>query len=107
MSHEAAAVRTGAVILGIGLRRAAEDALPTAQAADTIGVLDGMSGLMSEDAHAPLCSASLDFQHLSQFQFLQPRVGEIKRDGDARHTVGREPFVRDPKMGTEAELLRL
>ena len=38
--------------------------------------------------------AALDLEHLGSFELLEPRVGQIERNGDARHTVGREPFGR-------------
>ncbi len=62
---------------------------------------------MPEDAHAPLRGAALDFEHLCQLESLQPRMSKIERDGDARHAVGREPFVRNPEMWTKAEVLGL
>jgi hypothetical protein len=39
---------------------------------------------------------------VSALEALQPRMGEIKRDGDARHAIGREPFVGEPEMRPEA-----
>src|SRR5512135_2822782 len=67
------------------------------------GVLDGMAGLMSQDAHAPFWIAPFHFQHLGQFELGEPGVGQIKRNRDAWHIIRTEPFIRQPKMGMKVK----
>jgi len=42
---------------------------------ETERVVDGVSGFMPEDAHAPLVLAAFDLEHLGVLQLLEPRVG--------------------------------
>ncbi len=62
------------------------------------GVVDGVAGLVTEDAHALDVSAAFDLQHLFSFQPHQSRMGQIKRNCESRHTVGRKPFRRQPHV---------
>src|SRR6185436_2414727 len=70
-------------------------------------VVDRMAHLMPENAHAPFWRASLDFEHLGEFQSRQARMREIKRNRDPGDAIGREPLVREPVMGAEAHPARL
>jgi hypothetical protein len=88
-------------VLWVGLRRVAEQLLASPPAAQAVGVLDGVAGLVAQDAHAPLGRAALDLAHLAALELRQPRVGEIERNGDARHAVGRVPFVGQPEVRAE------
>ena len=65
------------------------------------GVVDGMAGLVTQDAHALDVSAAFDFQHLLSFELHQARMGQIKRNRKARDTVGRKPFRRQPHVRLE------
>ena len=104
MPHEAPAIGPGAVIFGIGLGGAPKDLLPTAEAAEAIGIFDGVAGLMPQDAHAPVRGPALDLEHLVQFQFREARMGQIKRYGNPRHPIRSKPFVGQPTVGPEEEL---
>src|SRR5512143_1715121 len=107
VSNKAAAVRPGTVVLGIGLGGGAKDLLSAAEAPDAIGVFDRMPRFMPQNAHAPFGCSSFDFQHFGQFKFYETRVGEVKRDRNSGNTVGRQPFVGQPEVRTEPQLLRL
>ncbi len=102
--HEAPAIGPGAVIFGIGFRRASKDLLPKAEAAEAIGIFYGVACLMPQDAHAPVRGPALDLEHLVQFQFREARMGQIKRHGNPRHPIRTKPFVGQPTVGTEEEL---
>src|SRR5262249_12611554 len=57
--------------------------------------------------HAPLHRAPLHLAHLAAFELREARVGEVERDGDARHSVRCVPLVRDPAVRAEDEVLAL
>ena len=71
-----------------------------------IGVVDGVAGLVTKDAHAPGGRAPLDFEHLRALEPGEPRMREVERDRDARHAVGREPLVRQPEVRPEPDAAR-
>src|SRR5688500_5375438 len=62
-----------------------------------------MTGFVPENTHAPFHVAAFDLEHLIQFQFGQARMGQIKRNGDSGHAIGRKPFLREPKMRSETQ----
>src|SRR5687768_5010531 len=62
-----------------------------------------MTSLMPENAHAPFHLAAFDLEHLIQFQFGKARMGQIERNGDSGHAIRRKPFLRQPKMRSEAQ----
>ena len=107
VAHETPAIRARRVILGIGLGRTSEEFLATTTTTKQVGVFNGMAGLVPEDPHAPVPGAAFHFQHLTRFQFCQPGMRKIKRHGNSRHTIRREPFVRDPEVWPEGEPARL
>jgi hypothetical protein len=61
---------------------------------------------VTQDAHAPVRIAALDFEHLRELEFREARVREVERDRDARDAVGREPFVRQPDVRPEVQVAR-
>ena len=65
-------------------------------------VVDRMACLVAQDAHARDVGAAFDFQHLFSFELHQTRVGQIKRNCESGHTVGRKPFRRQPHVRFEA-----
>ena len=77
--------------------------MPLAFEMQTKGVVDGVTGLVTQDAHALDVSAAFDFQHLFSFQLHQSRMGQIKGNGESRNSVGREPFGRQPHMRFETD----
>jgi hypothetical protein len=89
------------------LRRFAKDLLPTPETTNSVRVLERMACFMSQDTHAPFRCATLDFQHLGEFELHESRMGEIEGHRDAGHTVWRKPFVGDPEMWAEAKMLGL
>jgi len=66
--------------------------MPAPFEVQTKGVVDSMTGLVTQNAHALDVSASFDFQHLFSFELHQTRMGQIKGDRESRHAVGRKPF---------------
>ena len=106
MQHEALAVWLRRVELRIGLARRSKRVLPLTAAAQTKRVVDGMSGFVPEDAHAPLVFAAFDLEHLGFLQLLEARVGQIERDGDRRPTIRCEPFIRQIETQRKAQVAR-
>ena len=51
--------------------------------------------------------AAFDFQHLRELELGQPRMREVEGNRDARHAVGREPFVGEPVERAEDEPARV
>ena len=103
MQDEALAVRLRRVELGVLLARAAEDLAPLPPAPERERVVDGVAGLVPEDTHAPLGIASLDLEHLREFELREARVCQVERDGDAGDAVRREPLVRQPVVRAERQ----
>src|SRR5438067_12564812 len=62
-----------------------------------------MSGLVPQDAHAPLRRSAFDFEHVRALEPLEARMRKIEGNRHTRHAVGREPFVRQPEMGLEVD----
>ena len=104
MPHEAPTIGPGTVIFGIGLGGAPKDLLPTAEPAEAVRIFQGVPGLMPQNAHAPLRGSPLHLEHLLQFQFRQPRMGQVERHGNPGHPIRRKPFVGHPHVGPETEL---
>ena len=98
VEHEALAVRLRRVVLRVRLRRLAEELLAPAAPPQAIRVLDGVAGLVAQDAHAPGRRAAFDLAHLAALELRQARVREVEGDGDAGHAVGRVPLVRQPEV---------
>ena len=78
--------------------------LTLAPAPEPERVVDGVAGLVPQDAHAPLVVAALDLEHLRLLERFEPRVGEIEGNGDRRRPVGSEPLVRQVEVQREAQL---
>ena len=91
-----AAVRLGLVRAGVGLAEAAEDLAPAPAAVQAVRGVDGVAGLVAQDAHALPSRAAFDFEHLLTLEFSQPFVREVKRVGDTRDAVGRKPLAGEP-----------
>ena len=47
--------------------------------------------------------SSFHFQHLVHLKRLEPRMGQVKRNGNGRHTFGREPFVSQVAVRTKGD----
>src|SRR2546421_12313781 len=61
-----------------------------------------MTCLVPENAHALGVGAAFDLQHLLALELHQPRMRQIKRNRNARHTIGREPLAGEPDVRLEA-----
>src|SRR5204862_4766056 len=83
--------------------RQAEQAAPRGPAPQLIRVVDRVTGLVAQDSQARFSIAAFDFEHLGELELGEPRMREIKGDGDARHAVRREPLVGQPVVRTEPE----
>ena len=57
-----------------------------------------MTRFVSQDPHAFGIRATLNLKHLFAFEFHEARMGQVKRNGNARHAVRREPFFRKPDV---------
>ena len=68
----------------------------------TKSVVERVTSLVPQDAHAFNFGATLDLAHELALELHQPRMREIKRYCESRHAVGREPFRREPDVGLEA-----
>jgi hypothetical protein len=60
-----------------------------------------MPCLVPQDAHEPIDVAALDLTRHLALQAHQAGVRQIEWHRDARHTVGRKPFLRQPDVGPE------
>ena len=106
MEHEALAVGLGRVELRIGFARRSERMLPLAAPPQPERVVDGVPGLVPQDAHAPFVFAALDLEHLGLFQRFESRVRQIEGDGDRGCAVRREPLVRQIEVERKAQAAR-
>ena len=61
-----------------------------------------MTCFVTKYAHALRVSATFYLQHLLALEFYQSRMGEIKRNSDAGHAVGRKPLFREPDVRFKA-----
>ena len=103
MQHEALAVRLRRVELGVRRRRVAEELAPLPLQAQAERVVERVSGLVPQDAHAPFVLAAFDFEHLRLLELLEARVRQVERDGDRGGPVRREPFVRQIEVNRQAQ----
>jgi len=69
---------------------------------ETKGVVNGVTGLVSQQPYALGLGSPLDLEDLGSFEALQSRVGEVEGNRDARNAIRREPFLREPAMGSDA-----
>src|SRR5215216_1274894 len=65
-----------------------------------------VASLVPKDTHAFFISAALDFKHLAALKLHQSRVCEIKRYGETRDPVRREPFLAHPGVRLEPDVAR-
>jgi hypothetical protein len=90
-------------MIGVWDRGFAKNLLTPWTATDCEGILDGVTGFVPKDAHAPVRIAAFDFEHLIQLKFGETRVREIKRNGNAGDTIGGEPFIRKPEVRSKTQ----
>jgi hypothetical protein len=95
---EALARRIRAIEVGVGLGCAAKRALPELAPLQVVGVLQRVSRLVTEQAHALHTRAALHLEHHLPFEAHEPRMGQIERDADTGDAVGRAPFVAQPRV---------
>ena len=76
--------------------------LPELAPLKVVRVLQRMSGLVTEKAHALHAGAALHLEHHLPFEADQPWMGQIERDANAGDAVRRAPFVTQPRVKTEA-----
>jgi hypothetical protein len=74
VAYETPAIGPRSVVLGIGLRGAAEEFLSTPTPTKEERIFNRMPGLMAQDAHTPVVSATFHFEHLAGFQLREPRM---------------------------------
>ena len=106
MQHEALRVRLRQVEIRILDRRLAEHPHAAPAAAQRVGVVERVAGLVPQDLQAPLGRAAFDLQHLRCLEPHQPRMRQIERDGDAGDAVRREPLGRQPVVRPEGQAAR-
>ncbi len=107
MQDEFFAVRLGLVVIRVRCRGFAKHFSPAAAAAESVGVVDGMPRFVPQNLHAPVFRTTLDLQHQFPLEFHQAGMSQIEGDRHARDAVRREPFVREPKVGSETDFLPL
>ena len=81
----------------------AEQLAPLPTAAQVEGVVDGVPGLVPQDAHARVVVAAFHFQHLRHLEPDQARVREVEGNGHAGNAVGGEPLVGEPEVRAEQQ----
>ncbi len=107
MQNVLPAFRFGFVEVGIRLRKRAKQLAVLALEVQAKSRVQRVAGFVTQNAHALLVRAALQLQHLPAFELHQARVGEVKRDGDPRHAIGRKPLFRQPNMGFKANSARI
>src|SRR5215813_11871479 len=107
VQHELAALWFGLVEIRIRLRERAEEFAIVTLEMDAKSSIESMTRFMTQYAHALRIGASFNFEHLPPFKSHQPWMSEIKRNGDAWHAVGREPFFGQPDMRLETYAARI
>ncbi len=70
---------------------------------ELIGVIDGVAAFVAQQHLAPFGGAAFHFEHQAEFQRLQARVREIKRNGDGAGALGGKPFVAEIAIGAEGD----
>ena len=103
MSHEFPAVRMWRIGVRIFYLRAPEELDATLPASEAIRIVDSVSRLVSHEPQKASPRSTFDLLHLSSLERLQPLVGKIEGNREARHAVGAKPLVRKPHMRLEAE----
>ena len=103
VQDEALAIGLRRVELRVRLGGRAEHRAALPAQAQAEGVVDGVAGLVAQDAHGPLVLAALDLEHLRLFQPLEPRVRQVEGHGDRRAAVGCEPLVRQVEVQRKAQ----
>src|SRR5262245_43356333 len=78
IQNEVAAVGPWLVELRVWHAVQAEHLGPASPRVKAVGVIDGMSGLVSQNPHALTFACSFHLEHLRTLQLHQPRMGEIK-----------------------------
>src|SRR5713226_5742379 len=73
------------VPLGIGNSIRSKSVGPASARVKAEGVIDGMSGLMTQDTHAFAFTRALHFQHLRSLELHQPGMSQVKRNGKTPH----------------------
>ena len=81
------ALGLGLVEVGIRLRERTEELAVLAFEVKSKRGIEGVTGLVPQDAHALGIGAAFHFKHLLPFELYQARVREVKRDRDPRHAV--------------------
>jgi hypothetical protein len=66
-----------------------------------------MARFVPKYAHTFRIGSTLYFQHLLALKLHQARVGQIKRNRDPGHSVGRKPFLAEPNMRLEPDPSRI
>ena len=90
--------RVWPVVTRIADRRAPEQLLPAVPALQLIGMLQHVSGLMTQDAHALRHGSAFDIDDLLALEPDQAWMGQIKRNSDSGRGVRAKPLVRDPSV---------
>lgn len=100
------AERSGFVIAAVGLGHPTEDFPVASHASQAIGIVEGVSGFVAEDAHTLGFGGTFGFQHHAAFEADQSGMGEIEGDGDSGDAVGSVPSVGEPEVGPELKPAR-
>ena len=72
-----------------------------------VGLVDGVPGLVPENAPAFGLARTFDLQHLAALEPHQARMGEIEGNGEPEHAVGIEKLLRQPGMRQRDDVVRL
>jgi len=93
----------GFVITAVRLRDATEDFAIASRASEAIGIVDGMSGFVAEDAHALRFGGAFGLEHHATFESDESGMREIEGDGDSGDPVGSVPAIGEPEVRAEVE----
>ncbi len=107
MMHVAPATGACPVARRIRKRGGSKHGSPAFAPPQPVGVVERVSGLVTQDTQQQPCVAALRLAHDAPLEPLQARMREIERHRNARHTVGRKPLLGQPHVRADTDAAAL
>ncbi len=103
MKYVTTTARPWRIVVRIRRRGPTEHVAPVSTPTQCIRIVDCMTGLVTQNAHAPFPVATFDVAHHVTLELAQTRVSKVEGNGKAGDAVGREPLGRQPDMRSEPD----